>query len=44
MPQTVKTASYAKTVGLIDEVGTMDRAIALAQSLAEVRKFLTNQL
>lgn len=34
----------AKSVGLIDEVGSMDLAITLAQSLAEVRKFLSNQL
>jgi protease IV len=34
----------AKTVGLIDEVANMDRAIMLAQSLAEVRKFLSNRI
>jgi ClpP class serine protease len=34
----------AKSVGLIDEVGNMDRAIMLAQGLAEVRKLLSNQL
>ena len=37
-------ASDAKAVGLIDEVSNMERAINLAQSLAEVRKFLSNQL
>jgi protease-4 len=34
----------AKSVGLIDEIGSMDRAIMLAQGLAEVRKLLSNQL
>lgn len=34
----------AKAVGLIDEIGSLERAIMMAQSLAEVRKFLSNTL
>lgn len=34
----------AKAVGLIDEIGSLERAIMMAQSLAEVRKFLSNKL
>lgn len=34
----------AVNVGLADEIGSIERAVMMAQSLAEVRKFLSNKL
>jgi len=34
----------AKSVGLIDEIGSIDRAVMLVQSLAEMRKLFSNSI